>query len=583
MTEPVNVGEIAVPIVADASGLKSGLDGAKKSTLDFRKVAETALGFGLGSILTKAGSALFQFAKKGRQDFLIASAGITVLENNARRFGDTTVDLRGKIDNYGKSLEALTKFTGEQAVDSTNSLIIFTKDLTQAMVLNNIAADVATATGKDLNVVADMLGRAFSGDERAMLQLNKQFGLSQKEGKGLAETLTEIETKFSGAAKATDKAAQEAKSLDDAWGNLGETIGEKLGPAASGFSRFFKGIARDLSGLLGDGLAQSEGLVEAYEKMLSRVDSDLQFAKSEGVRQRLLTEREKILASLSAEKAKRDEILSAASNETEENKKARLELQRKLKALDEEKRIRDEIADGMAQVDAMIERATKAENEKADQHQRNLDEANRLLEEQEAKFEAIGSTMANVQANEMQTYFTALKEGTMQGSQALEQLGRAFLKSTVSALGDGLIQEGAAYTAKAIAALISVVNAPAAPGLFGAGASLAAAGGGIKAVAAGLNQGGVTVGGNDQFDTIPTLLRKNEIVAPLDDPRAMAQVRKAAGGGDGGGSINLGGMVFNGVKDARDAAGMLGRAAREVLSVIDGANRRKGARSKRGG
>ena len=190
----------------------------------------------------------------------------------------------------------------------------------------------------------------------------------------------------------------------------------------------------------------------------------------------------------------------------------------------------------------------------------------------------IGEAMSQSESSDMKSYFEALKNGQADAAQGFEMLGKAFLRAIIKGFAAALLQESAFYNAKGIAALISLVDAPAAPGYFAAGAALAAAGAATELGAAQLADGGVTIGGSATEDTIPALLRKNEAVVPLDDPRALAKMGLLGGGGSP--SFNI---TVHGATDPAGTARAVGRAGGQLLQQFDDQQRRQGRRAPIGG
>lgn len=578
MTERIKVGEAAIEVVADLGPLQKGLGQAKAATLDFQKVAETALGFGLGSILEGAGRAVGNFVRQGVRDFQQMERSLDTVVRNARKMGDASLDLRDRISDYADALQTTTRFQDTEAVDSLNNLLTHTRDLGQAMYLNNLAADVAAANNKSLASVSEQLGRALRGDERALMAISREYGIAGKAGETLGGILKDLEGRFNGAAAAEVGATAKAKSLGDAWSELGEDAGGLVSGPLMAVTESLTGIIRMMRGASGDELSSVlNGITEATRRANAirgnigtggpkslQAARNFELAREEALLVRLVARRNELTASTRNDSA---EMQKAAAGIAERARKAEEEAGAKDRQAAAEKRLKET-------KEAEIEATKKLEEAEKTRYQGMLDD----IKEVEDAARGFANTMVSIQANEMQTFFTALKQGSADAKGFFEAMGRAMLKSVLNAFGDMLIQEAVVYYTRAAVAAY-YFNAQGALQGAASGSALAAAGGGLKAVAAGLKDGGVTIGGNTTSDTIPAMLRKNEAVIPLDDPRALEKL-----GGLGG--MDVGGvhMHFHGVKGADDAmsAGRIKQASYHILTTLDEANRRRGQKSVRG-
>lgn len=526
MAEEFEVGTAVIPVTANLEPLQEGLGQAKEQLSTFKIAAGSALGAGFVEIVKRGAGALFEFTKQGRRDLEQMSRSLETIERNARRFGNATMDVKKQVEDYATAIQATTRFQDQEVVDSLNTMLRYTRDLGQAQYMLNLAMDVAVGTGQSLEGVVAMLGRAAMGDDRSLRMLGRTLGYTKEQMSSASTAVSQLEKDFGGLAKQEQNAAMHSKRFGDQMGELAEDLAKKVQPAWDGFLIMMTDLTQQLRGALGDEASSIANEIRVAQRGLAGARRNADTAGSmtaylgamknvnywQGLLNRALEKQKALQADTNAEIDKSGD-----------------KLKNKLRLLKEQEETEESIKENMKFVDDLIEQATVKEQKRADQEKANLEEANRLLAEKDQALRNVAGTMASVQANEMQTFFTSLKEGTATAQQGLEAMGRGFLKGMVSALGDVLIQKGAAYNFEALAALVSGVGAAAAPGLFSAGALLTGAGGGMKAVAAGLKEGGVTIAGSTTTDTIPAMLRKNEAVVPLDDPRAQRKLGALGG------------------------------------------------------
>ncbi len=113
----------------------------------------------------------------------------------------------------------------------------------------------------------DILSRAATGDERALLTLGKQFGISKTEGLAFEELLEKIEERTNGnAAAKIETFAGSWKLVGDKLGNVAEVIGAKLLPAFTGLAQ---GTSSFIDWMMGHDPAATKEL-ESLKKFLDQ-------------------------------------------------------------------------------------------------------------------------------------------------------------------------------------------------------------------------------------------------------------------------------------------------------------------------
>lgn len=135
-------------------------------------------------------------------------------------------------DSIGKASQAAVKlgFDDEEAAGSMANLFQRTGDLNKTMELNALAMDLARAKGIGLADAGNMIGMVMSGNGRAL----KQYGIEISDTLTPMEALKVLQEKVGGQAEAFNGTlAGQSEVLKAQWGNLLETIGEKLIPVLS--------------------------------------------------------------------------------------------------------------------------------------------------------------------------------------------------------------------------------------------------------------------------------------------------------------------------------------------------------------
>lgn len=539
MPDQVKVGEAVVDVVANTDKLNKNVAAGKKKIASFTDTARQAGAVFVGVFAVQMVNAVKNFARDSVSAYLKSQRSLSRLIDTARRYGDTQVDLAEKAQRFLDITEATTRFSDTEAADAVNNAIIFTKDFATATRLATLAMDLSEKTGKDLNRTMKFLGEAFTGDAAKVRTLGEKIGLAGEDAKDAKTVFAELEKQFSGAAKEATDLEAEISKLSNALGNLGKDIVGKTSPAMGTLTRktraVVEGIRADMKGFATD-MAKSIALGP-----VAQINALVNAAKRG----------EKKIKDLEKAEEARGEKLSeiAAKNQA---------------AIEEEV--------------ALQKRKEQASIDAIEAWEKAADDALAKEQELEAALSQTAATMAAVQANAMQPFFASLIEGNKMVIDSFKELGRAMLKSIVSALGDSLIQKGAAKNLEALASVFTPLTAAQAPGLFAAGALLTSGGAGLKALAASLRFGGVTMEGSTTQDTIPALLRKNEVVAPLDDPRAMRKIAEAGMGGASIKNMNVS-ASFPGVRTASEANRAGQAFGLGLLKELQRVNTRQGLRT----
>lgn len=163
-----------------------------------------------------------------------------------------------------------------------------TGDLTKAQKLNNLAIDIAAATGKDLGSVSLALSKAYNGNLGALTKLGIPLDANIIKTKDFEAATDQLQKLFGGSAQANTKTLEGQLSiLRETFGELQEGVGVKFIPILKRLfeevlkvSRAFSGEdpdglsarARELKGEVGDGGAGSLGrslkiLADSFAKL----------------------------------------------------------------------------------------------------------------------------------------------------------------------------------------------------------------------------------------------------------------------------------------------------------------------------
>ena len=150
---------------------------------------------------------------------------------------------------------------------SLGKLLRATGSVTKAQELNNLAVDIAAATGKDLDTVAQSLGRAYGGNLTALKKLGIPLDENIIKTKDFEAATDQLQKLFGGSATAnTQTFAGQVAILQEYFGEIQEDIGVKLIPKLKLLLENVMMVAKGFSGEDPQGLsARARELAGEFE------------------------------------------------------------------------------------------------------------------------------------------------------------------------------------------------------------------------------------------------------------------------------------------------------------------------------
>lgn len=173
---------------------------------------------------------------KGFSDALkayeVQEVAVTKLNAALKTQGDFTEENSKALQDQASALQAVTTF-GDEAIISAQALLLnykLTKEEVQAA--TPAILDFAAATGKDVKMAAEIVGRSLIGEVASL----KTYGITVDENtlktKGMAGILETLEGQFGGTAEAVAKSGVgPMKQFQNTIGDVKERIGAALLPA----------------------------------------------------------------------------------------------------------------------------------------------------------------------------------------------------------------------------------------------------------------------------------------------------------------------------------------------------------------
>ena len=234
---------LKLSILADVDNLKKNLDTGSKEVEGFGgklekfgKVAAAAFAAAAAAAAAYAGKLLIEGVKAAIED----EAAQLRLANALKNVTGATDEQIAAVEKQITKLSLANGVADDQLRPAYQRLATATGSLTQANEALSLALDISAATGKDVNAVAQALGKAYEGNTGSLARLG--IGLSAAEMKtlGLEGTMKQLANTFEGAAtvQANTLEGQIAR-LQVAFDEAKETVGAALLPTLQRLLDYF--------------------------------------------------------------------------------------------------------------------------------------------------------------------------------------------------------------------------------------------------------------------------------------------------------------------------------------------------------
>ncbi|TXH47770.1 MAG: hypothetical protein E6Q97_26470 [Desulfurellales bacterium] len=234
---------------ADAGKAEQSLSGAGSG---FK-----ALQGAMGGLLTVAAiGGFFKSAVQGAEEENQALRRLKVaVESTGQSFASSSA----QINAWALGIQAASRFTDGQAIDTMARFVRVTGDTTQAQKASQLAMSLSVATGKDLSQTIEILTNIINKNERGVMMARKEFGALIAGAENGQQVLDILSAKFGDAATKEEGFSKATASLRNNWDELKDTVGNAVIPVLTTLTGLLnKGI--DYVRALGDAVAAQGAL-----------------------------------------------------------------------------------------------------------------------------------------------------------------------------------------------------------------------------------------------------------------------------------------------------------------------------------
>lgn len=188
-----------------------------------------SLGKALGGIATAAAiGAFFKSAVQGAEE---ENQAMRRLKFAVEAAGQSFQDSQKQINAWAQGIQAATRFTDGQAIETMAKFVRVTGDTTKAQKASQLAMSLSVATGKDLATTTDTLTNLINKNERGVMMARKEFGAFIGGAENGQQVLDVLSAKFGDAALKEEGFSKETSSLSNNWNELKDTVGNAVIPA----------------------------------------------------------------------------------------------------------------------------------------------------------------------------------------------------------------------------------------------------------------------------------------------------------------------------------------------------------------
>jgi len=233
---------LKLSILADVDQLKKSLnsanadvEGSSSKLGEFSKKA----GLAFAAAGAAAGAYAVKLAVDGVKAAIEDEAAQIRLATSLKNATGATNDMIASVEKQILKTSLATGVADDKLRPALSRLALSTGDVSKAQDLLTLALDISQATGKDLNSVANSLGKAYDGNSAALAKLG--IGLSAAELKTMSYTEQQeyLTNLFGGAAAANAETfAGRMEILQNRFNEAKESIGARLLPIIQSLVEF---------------------------------------------------------------------------------------------------------------------------------------------------------------------------------------------------------------------------------------------------------------------------------------------------------------------------------------------------------
>lgn len=279
---------LKLSILADVDDLRKNLgQGAGEVSSFTDKISD--FGKKAAVAFAAAGAAAGAFAASAVKAAAEDEKGQKLLAENLKALTGATDSQVAATEKFISQTSKATATADDQLRPALGRLVKSTGDVKEAQDLLSLALDLSAASGKDLDTVANALGKAYDGNTTALNKLGLGLDTTKLKNQDVKTTMDELKTTYGDFAENAASTTQgKFASIKIAQDEIVESIGTALLPAVEQLTTFIleeivPAVEAFVAGLTGDeGATKSldetqKGAVEFGKKVRGLIDKTIEF------------------------------------------------------------------------------------------------------------------------------------------------------------------------------------------------------------------------------------------------------------------------------------------------------------------
>lgn len=196
----------------------------------FNEMKGALVSYGVGS-----------FLKDAIAEFADAERNSVRLESRIKSLGGNWEAMTDKVNDYIDSASQAAAIDDDELKKGMIALLDVTKNAEVSMSLLGDAMDLHKEKGMDVAAASDLMARAYQGDQRALTELGRMFGVARDKASDFTTVVHAMRAQIEGSATGTKDLEHGIDRISTAFGNTKEEVG-KLFSAGGVWTGFTAGI-----------------------------------------------------------------------------------------------------------------------------------------------------------------------------------------------------------------------------------------------------------------------------------------------------------------------------------------------------
>jgi hypothetical protein len=171
---------------------------------------------------------VFAFLKDSVAEFMEADRTSQMLSRRLQGLGGDYKAAKFRSDEFADAMSRASGIADGKLKVGLLGLLDITKNVDVSMSLLQDAMDLSVAKTMDLTAASELIGKAYQGDQRALAELGRMFGVARDKSNDFSTVMKAVRQNIEGTATDTNDLTQSIQSNVTLWEQFKENVGESL-------------------------------------------------------------------------------------------------------------------------------------------------------------------------------------------------------------------------------------------------------------------------------------------------------------------------------------------------------------------